>query len=242
MPEQNMKKHYLALAFILLVSGALGQRLYGGQPKAAIPKFSIALSASTDPASEYYYKSVENKLNRLDTTVTAEQIISYTKYRVQTAHTNPSLLDSLATKMYKLNEAKKYKDAISKAKALLSLSPNNISGHKEIALAYKQLGNDSLSGLHFGMLVKVLSSVFKYGDGSYDYPFLINNFFEGISIYEAAFRCNPDKTALMLDKNKRLLGAYNGYSRAMDEILIRYAELSHWKPFLKKEDYIVEEN
>ena len=237
-----MKNHCLTIFLIILVHVALGQRMYGEQPKIVIPEFSIALSVSEDPTSEYYYKSVEDKLNKLDTTVTAEQIVSYTRYKMLTVQINPVILDSLAGRSYTLNEEKKFLNAIAKAKDLLSLSPNNISGHKEIAFAYNRIGNDSLSGLHFAMMVKVISSVFKYGDGTYEHPFLINNFFEGISIYEAAFRCKPNKTVLMLDKRKRLLGAYNGYSSAMDEILIRYAELSHWKSLLRKEDYIVEGN
>src|SRR5687767_5256581 len=204
-----MKKHPLIITFVILGNVVFGQKMYGEKPKATIPKFGITLSVSTDPTSQYYYKSVEDKLNQLDTAVTAEQIISYTRYKVLTARLNPNLLDSLANRTYKLNEEKKYKDAIAKARELLSLSPNNISGHKEIAFAYKRIGNDSLSGLHFAMMVKVITSVFKYGDGRYEHPFLINNFFEGFSIYEAAFRCKPNKMVLMLDKNKRLLGAYN---------------------------------
>ncbi|MCX8534243.1 hypothetical protein [Chryseobacterium luquanense] len=41
------------------------------------------------------------------------------------------------------------------------------------------------------------------------------------------------------DKKERLLGAYNGYYSAMDQILIKYSELSHWKPQLKEGDYTV---
>jgi hypothetical protein len=43
--------------------------MYGGQPKNAIPKFEIPLSATTDPKSSYYFKTIENKLARLDTTI-----------------------------------------------------------------------------------------------------------------------------------------------------------------------------
>lgn len=237
-----MTNRYLSITLILLGTGVYGQKMYGGQPKTDIPTFSIALSASEDTASPYYYKHVETRLNQLDTSVTAEQIISYTRYKVLTARIDPRVLDELAEKLYQLNEEKKFTEAINKAKALLLLSPNNISGHKEISLAYKKIGKDRLSGLHFAMMVKVITSVFKYGDGSYEYPYLINNFFEGISIYEAAFRCKPNKTVLMLDKRERLLGAYNGYSSSLDEILIRYANLTHWKARLKKEDYIKEED
>lgn len=215
-------------------------RMYGEQAKVVLPKFDIPISSSADTKSMYYFKTVEDKLIKLDTTITAEQIISLTKFKISKNEIRPNLLDSLANQTYKLNEDKKYDEAIKTAKIILTQSPNNITGHKEISLAYKRIGNDSLSNLHFAMLVKIITSVFKYGDGTYEYPFFVNNFFEGISIYEAAFRCKPNKMTVMLDKHNRLLGAYNGYSSAMDEILIRYSELTHWKSQLKKGDYIEE--
>jgi tetratricopeptide (TPR) repeat protein len=216
-------------------------RMYGEQVKTILPKFEIPISASTDTKSVYYFKTIEDKLSRLDTTITPEQIISLTKFNISKNQIVPKLLDSLANKTYKLNEEEKYDEAIKTATTILTQSPNNISGHKEIGLAYKRIGKDSLSNLHFSMLVKIITSVFKYGDGTYEYPFLINNFFEGISIYEAAFRCKPNKMTVMLDKKNRLLGAYNGYSSAMDEILIRYSELTHWKSQLKEGEYIKEQ-
>lgn len=215
-------------------------RMYGEEVKKAFPAFTVPLSASEDEHSIYYFKTVEEKLIKLDSTITAEQIISLTKFNIAKRQVNPKFLDSLANKMYKQNEDGKYSEAIETAKVMLNKSPNNITGHKEIALAYKRIGNEKLSSLHFGMLVKILTSVFKYGDGVADYPFLINNFFEGISIYEAAFRCKPNKVTLILDKKGRLLGAYNCYSSAKDEIFIRYSDLTHWKPLLKKGDYTEE--
>lgn len=216
-------------------------RMYGEQIKTVLPKFAIPLSASTDLNSVYYFKTIEERLIQLDTTITAEQIISLTKFNIFKNQIDPNFLDSLANKTYEQNEEKNYSDAIITAKLLLGRSPNNITGHKEIALAYKRIGKNTLSNLHLSMMVKIIMSVFKYGDGTYDYPFLVNNFFEGISIYEGAFRCKPNKMTVMLDKKGRLLGAYNGYSSAMDEILIRYSELSHWKSLLKEGDYIKEE-
>lgn len=215
-------------------------RMYGEQVKTIFPKFEISISESENLKSVYYFKTVENKLMLLDTTITAEQIISLTKFNIYKNQIDSKILDSLANKTYKQNEEKNYSEAINSAKLILNQSPNNITGHKEISLAYKKMGLDSLSNLHFLIMKKIILSVFKYGDGTYDYPFLINNFFEGISIYEAAFRCKPKKVTLMLDKKKRLLGAYNGYSSAMDEILIRYSELSHWKSKLKSDEYIIE--
>lgn len=215
-------------------------RMYGEQVKTILPKFDIPLSASTDINSIYYFKTIEDKLIQLDTTITSEQIISFTKFNISQNQINPNLLDSLANKTYKQVEEQNYSEAIKTAKLILSKNPNNITGHKEISLAYKRMGKDSISNLHFLMMKKIIMSVFKYSDGTYEYPFLINNFFEGISIYEAVYRCKPKKVTLMLDKKDRLLGAYNGYSSAMDEILIRYSELSHWKSKLKSDEYIIE--
>jgi tetratricopeptide (TPR) repeat protein len=217
-------------------------RMYGQQVKVILPTFEIPISASNDINSIYYFKTVEDKLNKLDTTITPEQVISLTKYNIYTKQILPKFLDSLGNQTYKLIEAGKYEKAIALAKIILNQSPNNITGQKEISLAYKRLGKDSLASLHFEMMKKIINSVFKYSDGSYENPYLVNNFYEGFSIYEAAFRCIPRKSALILDKKNRLLGAYNGYSSAIDDIFIRYFELTHWKSQLKEGDYRKEED
>jgi len=206
-----------------------------GLTKNAIPEFKVSVSESTDSKSIYYYKNVENLLLKLDTLVSAEQIISYTKYKAHSNTINPAYLDSLSRKAYKLNEDKKYDEAIAVGKEILRQSPNNISGHKEIAYAYKHLGNENLWNLHFLMMVKIINSVFKYGDGSRKTPYLLNNFFEGISIYEAKFGCYPTKGTLILTKEKILLGGYDCYH------IMRFSNLTHWLPFLKKDAYKIEE-
>lgn len=212
-------------------------KIYGEKIKKVLPKFNVLLSESSDSHSIYYYKTIEKKLIELDSTLTEEQIVSFTKFNISENKINPTLLDSLANKAYKLNDEKNYREVVKTANLILEKSANNITAHKELSLAYKHLGKDELSKKHLGMMAKIISSVFKYSDGSYESPFLINNFFEGISIYEAKFRCKPKKITLMLDKKGRILGAYNGYSSYWDEIFIRYSELSHWKPQLKEGDY-----
>ncbi|HEX7869440.1 MAG TPA: hypothetical protein VF455_04935 [Chryseobacterium sp.] len=94
--------------------------------------------------SIYYFKNVEEKLLQLDSTVTAEQIISLTKFNISKNNVDPTLLDSLANRTYKLNEEKNYTEAIKTAQILLKKSPN-ITGHKEISLAYKKIGRKSFS-------------------------------------------------------------------------------------------------
>ena len=232
------------LLYIILTTSicSYGQnrKMYGDSSKSKFPRLVISVKQCLDTTSIFYYKKIERKFIQNDTNMTAEQVLSLTKYYVFTKKQNLTLLDSLSTKIYKLNENKQYEEAITISKNLLSVCPNNLTGHKEIALAYKKTGNDSLSKKHFQVMVKLLSSIFKYGDGNYDSPFIINNFYEGISIYESAFRTKPSKVTLMLSKNQRLLGSYYAYSSAVDNILIRYSDLSHWKSQLKKSDYIVE--
>lgn len=206
-----------------------------GETNNVIPEFSISVSESTDRKSIYYYKNVEALLLKLDTLVSAEQIISLTKYKIESNTINPTYLDSLASKAYKLNENKQYDEAITVAQEILNQSPNNISGHKEISFAYKHLGNDNLSNLHFLMMVKIINSVFKYGDGTRQKPYILNNFFEGLSIYEAKFGCFPKRVRLILTTEKKLLGGYDCFH------IMRFANLTHWLPLLKKDDYKIEQ-
>ena len=237
--KMNKILFYIILTTSLCSYGQ-NRKMYGDSSKTKFPILAITLKQCLDSNSIFYYKKIEQKFIENDTNITAEQVLSLTKYYVFTKKQNLLLLDSLSTKIYKLNESKQYEEAITISMLLLNICPNNLTGHKEIALAYKKTGNDSLSQKHFQVMVKLLGSIFKYGDGHYDYPFIINNFFEGISIYESAFRTRPSKTALMLSKNQRLLGSYYAYSSAVDNYLIRYSDLTHWKSNLKKSDYIIE--
>jgi hypothetical protein len=202
--------------------------------KKSIPEFKISIDESTDIKSIYYFKNVESLLSKLDTLVSAEQIISLTKYKIHSKTINPTYLDNLASKAYKLNEAKKYIEAIDVCKEILKQSPNNITGHKESAYAYKRLENMDMANQHFLMMVKIIQSVFKYGDGSRNKPFILNNFYEGLSIYEAKFGCFPSKTRLILTSEKMLLGGYDCFH------IMRFSNLTHWFPMLKDGDYKVE--
>ncbi|MBB6372469.1 DUF4919 domain-containing protein [Chryseobacterium shigense] len=200
-----------------------------------IPQFKVSLSESTDKNSVYYFKNIEAQIAKLDTLVSAEQMISLTRYKIQTGTINPAYLDSLAGKAYKFNEDKQYSEAIETAKKILIQSPNNITAHKEMSYAYKRLGDNNLSGLHFSMMVKIIKSVLKYGDGSRKSPYILNNFFEGLSIYEAKFDCFPKKVRLILTTEKKLLGGYDCFH------IMRFSDMTHWLPSLSPEDYKIEQ-
>jgi tetratricopeptide (TPR) repeat protein len=208
---------------------------YKEDTQKSVQSFSVSIAESTNPSSIYYYKNVETLLQKLDTAaITPAQIISLTKYKIHSNSINPTFLDSLARKVYKLNEEKNYNEAISTAKEILKQSPNNITGHKELSYAYKRLGNEKLANRYFEMMVKIITSVFRYGEGSRKTPYIVNNFFEGLSIYEAKFGCLPSKTRLILTSEKVLLGGYDCFH------IMRFANLTHWFPMLKEGDYKIE--
>lgn len=198
-----------------------------------LPKFLVTLDESTNKNSIYYFKSIEERIAKFDTLISEEQLISLTKYKIHSNTINPTYLDSLANKVYKLNEDKKYTEAIELAKAILIQSPNNLTGHKEISYAYKHIGNTDLANKHFMMMVKIIKSILKYSNGSLKNPYILNNFFEGKSLYEADFGCFPE-TTLVLTIDKRLLGTYKCFH------INTLADLTHWLPLLKKEDYYIE--
>ncbi|MDN5397049.1 MAG: DUF4919 domain-containing protein [Chryseobacterium sp.] len=204
-------------------------------PKNTIPKFRISVKESTDKNSIYYFKNIETQIAKLDTLLSEEQIISLTQYKIYTNAIHPKDLDSLANKAYQLNEKKNYSEAIETAKKILIQSPNNITAHKEMAYAYKRLDQNDLSKLHFSMMLKIINSVLKYGDGSRQTPYILNNFFEGLSIYEAKFGCFPKKVTLLLTTEKKLLGGYDCFH------IMRFSDLTHWLPSLEEEDYTTEQ-
>lgn len=63
-----------------------------------IPNFDISIDESKDINSIYYFKHVDDFLIKLDTVVTAEQIIGLTRYKIYSNIINPTYLDSLAKK------------------------------------------------------------------------------------------------------------------------------------------------
>ncbi|KFF01682.1 DUF4919 domain-containing protein [Chryseobacterium luteum] len=204
-------------------------------PQNNIPKFNISIDQSMDKNSIYYFKNIEEQIAKLDTLLSGEQIISLTKYKIHTKAIHPAYLDSLANKAYLLNENKNYRAAIEVSEKILTRSPNNITAHKEMAYAYKRLDDPKRSNLHFSMMVKIIKSVFKYGDGSRQSPYILNNFFEGLSIYEAMYSCFPKKVTLILTTDKNLLGGYDCFH------IMRFSNLNHWLPSLSEEDYKVEQ-
>ena len=198
-----------------------------------IQKFKIESKYFTDKNSKYYYRTIESKLNDIDFNISSEEIIAYTKYK-NSLEFNPFKIDSIATAIYKLNENSKFEDAIKLCSQLKSISPNNITLHKELSFAYKKIGETEMSNKHFEMMKKIIIAVEKYSDGCRINPYILNNCFEGKSFYEAKFSLFPSKTRFILTKSKKIIFGYDTYH------IMRFTDLNHYKKYLKKGEYKVE--
>ncbi len=195
--------------------------------------FNVDINSFTDVNSEYYFEKIKRKLNAIDLEISPEEIIAYTKYR-NNLNFNPFKIDSIASAIYKLNENLKFEDAIKLSVELKSVSPNNITLHKELSYAYKRLGKTELSEKHFEMMKKIINAVEKYSDGCRINPYILNNCFEGISLYEAIFGGYPKKTRFILTESKKIIYGYDIYH------IMRFANLNHYKKYLKEGEYKVE--
>jgi hypothetical protein len=195
--------------------------------------FEIESKFYTDKNSKYYYKTIENKLNNVDLEISSEEIIAYTKYR-NNVEINPFRIDSIASAIYELNGDSKFEEAIKLCDQLKSISPNNITLHKELALAYKKIGKTEISEKHLEMVKIILTAVEKYSDGCRINPYILNNCFEGKSLYEAKFSLFPSKTRFILTESKKIIYGYEIYH------IMRFADLNHYKKYLKKGEYKIE--
>lgn len=198
-----------------------------------IEKFKIESKNFTDIKSKFYFKTIENKLNNLDTNISSEEIISYTKYR-NSLEFDPFKIDSISLAIYKLNENSKYENAIKLCDKLKTISPNNITLHKELSFAYKRLGRTDISEKHFEIMKKIIIAVEKYSDGCRINPYILNNCFEGVSLYEAKFSLYPKKARFIQTESKKIIYGYEIYH------IMRFADLNHYKKYLNQGDYKIE--
>lgn len=185
-----------------------------------------------DKTSNFYHDSVRCRLQKLDSTLTPIEILSYTYYVQQNDLFNPGDLDKKAKKIYQLNEGKKYSKAIRLGHDMLSVSPNNITAFKELAYAYSSLNKKDSSELYFTLMVKSIEAVKLYGNGSYDSPYLLNNSFELVSIFEAQYGLYPTNSGVLKDSK--------GHIRTFKKVgdIGKFGLLNHWEPYLKSGQFV----
>lgn len=240
-----IKKTTLFLPFILFVGSLIGQNLYSGKiPDSLrweIEEFTTPKKSFHNPNSEFYHDEIYDLLLKMDTSLSAEQIVSYNRFSSTKKEAQGKLLDELGNQAYEQNEKELYLKAIETCKKLKKIFPGSIAAHKELSYAYAQLGDTITSQLHFTFMKKLISGVFKFSNGDYDHPFIVGNSFDEFCIYESVFSSKPSKSGFILTKDGRMLGAFYGYSPTMNEILILYCEAPQYKGKLESWEYAKEE-
>lgn len=176
---------------------------------------------------------VRKRLEKLDTTLTFDEIMSQTVAFQEAADYNPSQLDKMAKKMYKLNETGKYREALQTGKKILTISPNNITALKECSFAYSRLNVEDSAKLYFNMMVRCIEAVKSSAKGDYDSPYSLNNSFELTSIIEATYGLYPDASVVIKDSKDRII-----LFQKAGRIAVCFAQLDHWSGYLKKGEYV----
>ncbi|MDF3025957.1 MAG: hypothetical protein K0S23_264 [Fluviicola sp.] len=191
-----------------------------------------------DADSEFFHEKVRSRLAAFDTTLTPKHMLSYTHYVQLSAPFNPSDLDLKAKKVYKLNEEKQYRDALEKCRELLMISPNNITGFKEMGFAFKKLGEEDSVQICFTLMVKAIEGAKLSGNGDIKSPYVLNNSFELTSLIEATTGLYVDKSPVIKDSKGRILVLGFVQSPRMG----RFALINHWFTYLKEGEFVTEEN
>lgn len=219
-----MNKIIIALLFSHLILHSCGQddKLY----------INNTIVDVNDKTSNFYYDSIKHRLKQSDSTLTPIEILSYTWYVQQNDLFNPSVIDKEAEKLYQLNEAQKYTKAIRLANDILSASPNNITAFKELAYAYSKLNKKDSSELYFTLMVKSIKAAKLYGNGSYDSPYLLNNSFELVSIFEAQYGLYPENSGVLKDSK----GQIRTFKKTGD--IGKFCLLNHWEKYLKSGQFV----
>jgi|GEM_PF-5996292 len=191
-----------------------------------------------DTKSEFFHDSIRKRLVAFDTTLSPKYFLAYTHYVQLLAPFNPSDLDLMAKKIYKLNEDKKYRDAVAKCRELLAISPNNITAFKEMGFAFKRLGKQDTVQICFTLMVKAIEGAKLSGDGDIKSPYVLNNSFELTSLIEATTGLYVDKSPVIKDSKGRILVLGIVQSPRMG----RFALINHWSKYLKEGEFVAEED
>lgn len=239
--------YYKLSVIILLITSSFllkGQKLYSGKlPNSLIhdiKTFKIDFLEFENKNSMFYHELIEDKFRAFDTSITSVECIALIKYNNLNQRLNPLELDELGDLAYELNERQYFDSAVSVCNKILSMCPNNLTGIKELSYAEGKLGKNESSEKSFAMMSLILDAISEYGNGTYESPWILNNYKEGSSIYDSKYGCIPSKGGFMLDKSNRFLGGYYGYSPRLNEILILYSNMDHIKFRLGSTDYIRE--
>jgi hypothetical protein len=223
-------KQKMAIISILVWTCACGQKKLdlklNGNYKKIIEKKSVK-------TYQEKYLELSRKILNKDTTLTQDELIFTYVFSTTKQDFNATIIDTLASRIYQLNENEQYAQAILNADTLLQIAPLNVMANKEKIFALKKL--NKINDLKFSdaILRKLSKAILMTGNGLFEKPIFITNYFEGLALEELFFACSPSKEGVFLDKKNRVLAAYYCFSSKYNEIFIRYFNLTHSENFYK---------
>jgi len=190
-----------------------------------------------DSNSIYFPTSIEALFNNKDTSISHNQLIAYNVSWRKEPQNNPLEIDKQCIELLQAIENKKFKKSIKIGRSILKVCPSNFTAHRELALAYRKIGDYTNAKYHELITIKLISAQMRFGNGSQERPFNMNNYAELMTYYEIVFRCKPDRAGFLKLKDGRILGALKCFSAGNNEIYIQYCDMTHCSPWLKEGDY-----
>ena len=162
-----MTRTTLTIILLTIFNTAFGQDNFDYHKE-----YEVILEQSQDSTSDYYYRTLLNRFNQNDSTLTNLEVLA-----LQigfTADTNYKPYRSIETEreITSLISQEKYKEALTACNNLLKTYPVNFTALLEKSFTYMKLDKDSML-FHKEKLRKVLSSIMTSGVGTFENPFFV---------------------------------------------------------------------
>lgn len=179
------------------------------------------------------HQELSRRILSKDTSLTEDELLFTYVFTTTKKDFSATMIDTLASRVYQLNENENYVQAILSADTLLQIAPLNVMANKEMIFALKKLEKNEDLKLYDGILRKLSKAILMTGDGVFEKPIFITNYFDGLALEELFFACSPSKQGIFFDKKNRVLASYYCFSSKYNEIFIRYFNLTHSERFYK---------
>lgn len=108
------------------------------------------------------YKSLSRRWAKNDSTITTQEITFLRCFYTTTSQYKPLEIDKIGAEIFRLNEEKKYEEAIKLCEKLIKICPYNLISYKEMAYALEKLGKDKV--LIWAKALKIGQAMSTYGE------------------------------------------------------------------------------
>ncbi len=137
------KKFFVTLCCLIIV--ATGSNLLAQEKdRFGDERIELLIKKYSEQTSENkaIYKSLSRRWAKKDSTITAKEVTFLRCFYTTTSQYNPLEIDKMGTDIFRLNEEKKYEEAIRLCQELLKKCPYNLISFKEMAYALNKLEKD----------------------------------------------------------------------------------------------------